>query len=328
MNVLLVQLDGKLPNIALMRIAAHHRELGDSVTFRRAQNVSALDRHLTDPEFGRVYGSLIFESSRPLGHRLKAVFPNAIIGGTGWSVGLRLEDFGITTRRQDYSLYPRFEQSIGFTQRGCRLKCPFCVVPAKEGAVVPDLTIEEIWRGDPYPREIVLLDNDFFGQAKWPSRIEELIAGDFKVNFNQGINARMLTDESAAAIASVRYFDVQMRTRRLYTAWDNKRDEQRLMAGLAALVKHGVKPRHVMVYVLLGYWKEETVADWEYRRATLREFGALPYPMPFVRTPEAVGFQRWVIGGYDKSVPWAEWVAAKYQPRNLRLRDYGQETLA
>lgn len=34
MNVLLLQLDGKLPNLALMRIAAHHRAQGDAVELR------------------------------------------------------------------------------------------------------------------------------------------------------------------------------------------------------------------------------------------------------------------------------------------------------
>ena len=33
MKALLFQLDGKLPNIALMRIAAHHRALGHEVDF-------------------------------------------------------------------------------------------------------------------------------------------------------------------------------------------------------------------------------------------------------------------------------------------------------
>lgn len=327
MNVLLLQLDGKLPNIALMRIAAHHRALGDDVTFRRAQNVSALDRHLTDPDFGRVYGSLIFESSRHLGERLREVYPDAIVGGTGWDVGLRLEEVGIWTKRQDYSIYPRFQQSIGFTQRGCRLKCKFCVVPTKEGPVKEEQAIADLWRGDPYPRELILLDNDFFGQPNWDTRIEEMIAGDFKVSFNQGINARMLTDEAAQAIASVRYYDDQFKTRRIYTAWDNRRDEDRLMAGLSALVKYGVKPDHIMVYILIGYWPGEGLADWEYRRAALREFGARPYPMPFVRSKEAVGFQRWVIGAYDKAISWSDWHSAGYEPRRLHIRDSGQASL-
>lgn len=38
MRVLLWHLDGKLPNLALMRLAAHHRERGDTVELRRVSN--------------------------------------------------------------------------------------------------------------------------------------------------------------------------------------------------------------------------------------------------------------------------------------------------
>ena len=318
-RVLLFQLDGKLPNIALMRIAAHHRNLGDAVTLRRLGNPNtAIQPDLFDrPDL--VYASAIFERTRVMCERLIETYPDAIVGGTGWKVERRLEDFGITTTKQDYTIYPQFLPSIGFTQRGCRLKCPFCVVPRKEGAVTTEQTIAAIWRGSPYPRHIILLDNDFFGQPGWQDRIDELRDGDFRVNFNQGINARMLTDETAAAIASVRYYDDGFKTRRIYTAWDNRKDEKRLFRGLQFLTSHGVKHDHIMVYMLIGYWPNETVDDWLDRRYALRAFGARPYPMPYVRTKETVGFQRWVIGAYDKRVPWADWVKAGYEPRKLEV---------
>lgn len=318
----MLQFDGKLPNLALMRLAAHHRALGDEVTLRRAANVPAVQRQLWDPSFDAVYGSLIFQSTRPVAEEARRVYPTIFLGGTGWDIDEKrpatLEDFGVG-EEVDYSDYPLWRQSVGFTQRGCRLSCKFCVVPRKEGKVRAVGTIADIWRGDPWPREILLLDNDFFGQPRWHDRIDELSAGRFKVSFNQGINARMLTDETAAAIASVDYRDDSMKVKRIYTAWDNRKDEARLFAGLGALVKHGVKPDHIMVYMLIGYWPGETEGDREFRRARLREFGARPYPMPYVRTTELLGFQRWVIGAYDKRVPWAAWKAAKYQPRNLRM---------
>lgn len=318
MNVLVLQLDGKVPNIACMRIAAHHRERGDHVVVRHVGNARAVARRFDDPEWDRTYGSLIFERTRLLGEHVCAIYPGAVLGGTGWDVKSKLEDIGITTTRQDYSDYPQWRQSIGFTQRGCRLRCAFCVVPEKEGPVRPEQTIAELWRGEPWPRELILLDNDFFGQPEWRDRIAEIRAGGFRVSFNQGINARMLTDETAAAIASVNYRDDGMKDKRIYTAWDNRKDEARLFAGLEALVRHGVKPDHIMVYIIIGYWSgPQLTADDFHRRDQLRAFGARPYPMPFVRTPELVGFQRWVIGAYDKRVPWAAWRAARYQPVNL-----------
>jgi hypothetical protein len=312
-KVLLLQLDGKIPNIALMRIAAHHGERGDQVAFRWTGKPR---RELWD-DAEKVYASAIFEKTRPAVAELLREFPGAVVGGTGVDASSSLEAIGITTIRQDYSLYPDWRQSIGFTQRGCRMKCPFCVVPRKEGRIRAEQTVAEIWRGDPWPRELILLDNDFFGQPEWRERLAEARAGGFKVSFSQGINARLLTDEAAEALSSVDYRDDSMRHRRLYTAWDNRPDEERLFAGLRRLVKYGVKPDHIMVYMLIGYWPGETAADRVYRQAKLREFGCRPYPMPFVRTPELVGFQRWVVGAYDKRFTWAQWESAGYRPEAI-----------
>lgn len=102
---------------------------------------------------------------------LRREFPGAVVGGTGVDVASTLEAEGITTIRQDYTLYPNWQQSIGFTQRGCRLKCSFCVVPRKEGRIRGEQTIAELWRGDPWPKHLILLDNDFFGQPEWHWRL-------------------------------------------------------------------------------------------------------------------------------------------------------------
>lgn len=313
MNALLFQVDGKLPNVALMRIASHHRALGHDIELRVSARPSL--GMFDAPDF--VYASAIFTRSMSALEDLRAEFPSAVIGGTGWSVASSLPAVGIHARELDYSIYPRFQHSIGFTQRGCRLKCKFCVVPEKEGAVAEDLSPWEIWRGDPYPKNLILLDNDFFGQPRWKERIAEIRDGGFKVSFCQGINARFLTDETAEAVASIEYRDDQFQTKRIYTAWDNAKDESRLFAGLDLLVKHGVKPDHIMVYTLIGFWPQETDADWDYRRARLRDFGARPYPMPFVRNALSVGFQRFVIGAYDKRFTWAQWKEAKCRPENL-----------
>lgn len=311
MNVLLRQIDGKLPNVALMRVAAHHRALGDTVEFRYGRTVTP---QLWDAH-DRVYASAIFKWSRPDCEELLRQRPDAILGGTGWDVASSLESHGITTDEQDYSLYPQFTGSIGFLRRGCRLSCWFCVVPRKEGKVRDVSSVARLWRGEPYPKHLHLLDNDFFGSEQWRQDIADIRAGGFKVSFTQGINARMLSDEAAAAIASVDYRDDGFKDKRIYTAWDDGKDEKVLFRGLSRLVAHGVRPRHIMVYMLIG--AGEPPEEREYRRAKLREFGALPYPMPYERTRELVGFQRWVIGSYDKRVPWAAWERANYQPRQL-----------
>lgn len=319
MLVRLTQIDGALPNLALMKLAHWHKVRGDEVVFSRS-----VERDLFEPDaYDRVYGSAIFKFSQQRLMRFEREFPGAIVGGTGTpNLAFSVEEvIGQDYEHYDYSVYPDVTYSIGFTQRGCRLKCGFCVVPTKEGKPKSVNTIAELWRGDPWPRHLHILDNDFFGQPResWQARIEEINAGRFKVALTQGINARMIDDEAAAALASIDYRDNDFKAKRLYTAWDSLHDQKRLFKGLDLLAKHGVKPDHVMVYMLIGYREGETEADWLHRQMTLRAWGARPYPMPFVRNAATVGFQRWVVGAYDKRIAWTDWKAADYRPENLNL---------
>jgi hypothetical protein len=221
LKVLLIQFDGKFPNLALMRISTHHKQLGDSVTLRHIGNVASLltaELH----EYDRIYGSLIFEWNKAVAQELLTLRPDAIIGGSGWDevpntadsglvyIGARraaakvsqVEDYGILTKEKDYSIYPTFQNSIGFTQRGCRLKCGFCKVPVIEGDMRPDELLEEIWRGDPYPKNLILWDNDTFGAKDWRQTFRAIIDGSYRVSFNQGINARLMNEEQAEMMAA------------------------------------------------------------------------------------------------------------------------------
>jgi hypothetical protein len=232
-----------------------------------------------------------------------------------------VEDYtGTEGECYDYSIYPTFTGSIGFTQRGCRLKCGFCVVPKKEGKARPVSTIAQIYRGEPWPKHLHLLDNDFFGQPReqWEARLDEIRSGGFKVCLNQGINIRMIDETSAAALAAIPYYDDSFTTRRLYTAWDNIGDEERFFAGVECLEKHGIPPRHLMVYMLIGYDKRET---WErifhrFNRMVVR--GIRPYPMVFgdrdrmlptggynarIGRKTLADFQRWAIRRAYEFVP-------------------------
>lgn len=331
MRVLLLQLDGKpsMPSLSLMRIAAHHHAQGDEVELRkpgagRDRSWALVERGLFDGH-DRIYASLIFQKTRPMAERLLAVEPGAIVGGTGWDLTTRLEDVGIETEGEiDYSVYPGYNKSIGFTQRGCRLSCEFCVVPIKEGKVREVATIRQIWRGGEHPREILLLDNDFFGQKRWAALIDELITGGYLVSFNQGINARMLNRETAGAIAKVNYRDDSMKRKRIYTAWDNLDDERTLFRGLTALAEAGVKPDDIMVYMLIGYWTGETHASREIRRSKLRAFGARPYPMPYTDDPMIRLYAKFCIGAWDKAMSWEDFVRAKGDPRNMTLNRKAQ----
>lgn len=316
--VRLTQIDGKLPNLALMKLARHYRDRGDGIYFTKK-----VERDFLEAEYQHVYGSAIFSFSADRVARFLREFPEAIIGGThDLTSNITVEEhLGIDeTEAYDYSIYPNFTASIGFTQRGCRLKCGFCVVPKKEGKPRSVNTIASIWRGEPWPRHIHLLDNDFFGQPReqWEVRIDEIKTGGFKVCFNQGINARMINEESAAALASIPYYDDAFKVRRLYSAWDNLGDEERFFRGVDTLENHGVPPSHLLVYMLIGYDKRETWERLFYRFEKMTARKIRPYPMVYgdrnkllplggctqkIEHRTLSEFQRWVIRQYYHATP-------------------------
>lgn len=309
MLIRLTQIDGALPNLALMKLAHWHKAQGDDVTFTRE-----VRRDLFEPEYDRVYGSAIFKFSGDKIARFRNAWPNAIVGGTGTDNPLTVEAvIGSAYEHYDYSNYPHFEPSIGFTQRGCRLSCKFCVVPAKEGKARSLNTIYQIWRGKGHPKKLHLLDNDFFGQSEdqWRSRISEIRDGGFKVCFNQGLNVRHITPDAAEALATVEYRDDKFSERRIYTAWDNLKDEEVFFRGVDMLENAGIPPKHLRSYMLIGFDKKET---WEriFRRFNrMVERGIEPFPMVFdmratdpQRYRSLKQFQRWVVTGLYRAVPW------------------------
>jgi len=302
MKVRLTQIDGKLPNLALMKLAHWHNSLGHDVYFEKS-----VIRGMFEPEYDIVYGSAIFSTSAKKIELFKQQFPMAIIGGTGYDMNIKVEHLiGVGDyeyENYDYSIYPDFKHSIGFTQRGCRLRCSFCVVPKKEGKMTVVNSIYDIWR-EGTEKKLHLLDNDFFGQELWKKRSKEIIEGKFKVCFNQGINVRLIHQEGAEYLSRMQYMDDQFKTKRIYTAWDNRRDESIFMKGIKTMTDAGVKPQHIMVYMLCGYWNWETFDDIYYRFQKMTDMGLMPYPMVYGHNPELKRFQRWVIRRYWQFTPW------------------------
>ena len=341
-HVRITHIDGKFPNLALMKLSAWHKAQGHTVHFTKQTR-----RSMDEPDYAKVYGSAIFTFSRPRVEDFQKQFPGAIVGGTWnqdeWVNGV--EPITVETmigheyEHYDYSLYPNFDASIGFTQRGCRLRCDFCCVPKKEGRPRPVSTVPELWRGPGFPKHLHLLDNDFFGQprAAWQARIEEMITGGFRVCMNQGINLRLIDDEGARAWAAVPYYDDSFKVRRLYTAWDNLKDERIFMRGVERLEKAGIPPHHLMVYMLVGFDPEETWQRLFYRFNKMVALGIRPYPMVFnaqkhkklpldgINTnieKKTIGdFQRWVIRKSYNFIPFEEYNPnAKGRPEKRQLQ--------
>lgn len=130
------------PNYALMKLSAYHKAQGDHVEW-----------WIPMVKYDRVYSSKIFTFS-PEDPMLP---PDTIKGGTGYGVLDELPP-EVDAMFPNYSLYPDCDHAIGFLTRGCTRKCPWCIVPKKEGTIRAYRNWQEVKRPD--CRDIVFMDNN------------------------------------------------------------------------------------------------------------------------------------------------------------------------
>jgi hypothetical protein len=291
MRILLVDADSKkgFPNLALMKLSAYYKQQGFETDL-----ILGIPKTAPLITYDKVFISCIFFQNREKVLDYVSQFDNAVIGGSGFDLDIRLDD-DIEHIMPDYSLY-NADFSMGFTSRGCIRDCGFCIVPQKEGMIRDNAPITEFLAHD----KVVLLDNNFQASPKWRENIHYIIDHDLKVNFNQGLDIRILTKEFAELLAQTRYYSWNFRHRGLYFAFDNMRYEKKVWQGIDILEDVGINLKNVLFYVLVGY--NTTEEQDLYRIQSLTERGVHPYVMPY--NGYKTKLTRWVNRLYYQFIPW------------------------
>jgi len=285
MKVLLVDVDSKMPNPALMKISASHKARGNTVGF-----------DIRDPD--KVYISCIFEKNRAQALGRAGIFNCPVeVGGYGVS-DVKLPD-EIEHLCPDYSLYG-IHYSMGFTSRGCIRSCPWCIVPKVEGQIRDHAPLNEFLRH----KKLILLDNNFLVSPRWSENLKELIARKIKVNFNQGLDIRLVDQENAKLLSRVRYYDWHFKEPRLHFAFDLPEIEDDVLEGIRTLEKAGIPRVHLMFYVLVGF--DTSYEEDLHRVNLLLKERVKPYIMPFNDRHDTYypHLERWINGRYYEVVPW------------------------
>jgi len=283
MKVLLVDIDGvnDFPNLALMKISAwlleNYNEVVDIELIRGLPNTAPLY------PYDQVYISTIFFQNKEKVEDYVRQFPkdsDIAIGGCGWDLTTKLSDH-IEHLMPDYSLY-NLDYSIGFTSRGCIRKCEFCVVPEKEGTIRDNAPITEFLHGD--HDRVLLLDNNFQASPKWRENLTYLIDHKIKVNFNQGLDARLVTEEFATMLSESKCYDWHFKTKGAHLAYDHMFMKKPLLRALSLFENAGMAPKRFIVYVLVGF---NTTYEQDLERVnTIIEAGAVPYIMRYNQTKD------------------------------------------
>jgi len=188
MKVGLIDVDSKIPNLALMKISAWHKQQGDEVSWYAGE--------FDKPD--KVYCGKVFTFTPSHQYPLDGI--EVINGGTGYDIKGKLPK-GIDCLCPDYSLYPSMKCSTGFLTRGCPNKCSWCFVPEKEGDIHPYMDINDFCRH----KEVTLMDNNVLACEHGIHQIEKITKMDIAIDFNQGLDARLIDDSVARILSKVKW---------------------------------------------------------------------------------------------------------------------------
>lgn len=261
MRVAVHSVDGqKFPNLALMRISAWHKSRGDSVEW-----------FMPLMPYDKVYASKVFTFT-PDDPYLPE---DAVRGGTGYDVESRLPP-EIEAAKPDYTIYPQFDAAYGFLTRGCPNRCPWCVVPRKEGGIRPVSDIEDICSTNTgFRRKAVLMDNNFLAAPLdfCREQVDKMRRLKVKVDFNQATDARLYDDERARLMAKLPVISY------LRMSCDADAMLLHCVNAIRRLREFGYR-KDIFVYVLA---RNEAIDSALYRIYGLMEADrrAVPFVMPF-----------------------------------------------
>lgn len=296
----LIDVDSKIPNLALMKISSYYKSLGEEVEFVQEEK-----------EYEKIFASSIFTRSKPICENLLDKYGDKIeIGGTGWDIEKWLPD-EIEKMKPDYDLYSVddiyhkmqgtmtkerkrkkakeiVDAGMGFTSRGCIRKCGFCFVPQKEGEFRDVAEIKDLI--NPRSNVLILHDNNFTADPFCIDKLKEIKERELKVDINQGCDVRIMTDEKAYWLGQVKHL------RSLHYAWDLMGFEKQVLEGIEVLSKHVKKYKH-MCFMLVGF--NTTFEEDMYRFKTLTSLKVDPYVMRYNERKDDIRlnhFARWVNG--------------------------------
>jgi len=274
MKIGLLDIDGhNFPNLALMKISAYHKSIGNSIEWVN---------HLSNYDI--VYKSKVFTFTEDTPFFVGA--DKIISGGTGYDFTVKLSE-EINKMFPDYSIYPQYKHAYGFLTRGCPNKCSWCVVPQKEGGIKAENDIAEILQDR---KTAILMDNNVLASDWGIKQIEKITKLKCKVDFNQGLDARLIDAPMAHLLAKVKW----LAPLRMACDTDSMIDSVRKATALLREAK--CKPQNYFVYVLV-----KDIDSALYRVKILNSQRLDPFAQPyrdFVNntppTPISKKFARWV----------------------------------
>lgn len=271
------------PPTGLLKLSAYHQQRGDFVRL-----VNGISGDGFEPDI--IYITSLFTYAWEPVHEVIRFYTNrykkarVMVGGVYASLcpdhlkesfGDRIEICqGVVQELDDllpaYWLIPEWKTSILFSSRGCIRRCPFCSVPKLEPKFEARKSINHFIYPD--HKKVVLWDNNILASPYWRDIFAELEESKLEVDFNQGLDARLLTEETALRLKNLRTPIVRL-------AYDSKGIKGPLRKAIGLLRDVGINRRRIVVYCLFNYL--DTPVDFLERIKDLFDWGVVSYPMRY-----------------------------------------------
>jgi len=237
MDILLIDVDSVMPNLALMKISSYYKK-GNNITLVKDKTISQRLFH-----YDKVFISCIFEKNKETAIKLSKQFNNVKLGGVG--VNNDKLPYEIDHCMPDYDLYPNIDYSVGFTTRGCIRNCDFCKVRQHEGYIKINCDIYEFWNRK--HKKIILFDNNILALPEHFKKIAQQIKdNNLRVDFNQGLDHRLLTPELCNILLDLKHIEV------IRFAFDKIEYKKTVLKAINMLKDAGLKDWKARWYVYVG----------------------------------------------------------------------------
>lgn len=222
-------------------------------------------------DYDKIYASKIFNFTPDI---TDAYDCEVIKGGTGYDIHSQLPT-EMERVTPDYSIYPYIDNrtAYGFLTRGCPNKCPWCVVPKKEGAIKPYMDVEEIAVDG--RTDLILMDNNVLASDYGLQQMEKIAKLRYRIDFNQAMDARLVTPEIAKLIANIRWLTP------IRFGCDTPKQISECERAMALGDSFCKVPRQYLMYTMIGSDINEAYHRLSYFRGSKRvRIVAQPYRDP------------------------------------------------
>jgi hypothetical protein len=272
--------------LGLLKLATYHREKGDDIQFVRGfQQIESAP--------STIYVTSLFTWSwKPVWDSVnyyKSKFPQAEVWLGGLYASLLPEHAkasgadhihtGLFDDCDDlmpaYDLVPEWDGSIIYASRGCNNRCPYCAVWRLEGNIG---YLKWDIKKYIYPKHtrIYFWDNNILQAPNWKSIFNDLIEickeRKIKVDFNQGLDARLFNEEVVDKLSKIKLMCVRL-------SYDSIKDKTAVITAIELLKNKGIRGRKIIVYVLYNW--NETPDDFLNKVRDVLELGAVVFPMRY-----------------------------------------------